>query len=235
MILLLAAAQVLGAAQFEPPFVFAGERFHVRFQVPGPLRVESAANLALKVVEGGLEGRVLRPASAHFWTTLEGGGPLRPIDASRVEVPVAVVPKWRRWPGRSGLREGTAFLIGPNRSLALVPLADNYGLMILADGRERRLAPLLRLDVAARFGPRRPRPFRADYLYAGRTGITLLAGPGEIMRISLRLTEDRAELTIAARYDLAGEILLLGVARDLDLRSGKTLRMAVDLSALPPS
>jgi hypothetical protein len=221
MTLILAAlAQSALSPRFSPPLVFPGEKFTVTFS--RPVALSEARGLELRGKDIALEfgGFVpLRGEPTFLATALENGVA---VDAMRVEVPLAQVPRWSAWPLQSTVSADVAYLISGSRRIALVPTREGFGLCVEEAGKERRWRDVVAFDAAIRYGPSRPRPFRADYLYAGASGITFTARPESVMKVSVRVGFAEVEVRVVAGYEMTGTVSVLGNRHFISLSQGGT-------------
>ncbi len=215
---------------FEPPFVFPGERFALRWEEPVAndriaLRLAGFENVEVWQEGGRIYGVAKSPAPARFWVWVTRDGSLEDVRVVRVPVALCPLPSAPLVDSPQGpwwIKQG-------NRYVALVPLGDGYGLWVFSGSREWRIAPVTVLSLGARYAPVRERGIRKDYLYIGTRHITLLGNVGDVARLVLVIEPTGVSATLTAKYDLRGGWWLLGKRYDVRLASGETMRAEAPL------
>ncbi len=212
-------AQSVLQVSFSPPLVFAGEPFQIN--APAGVEINAITNLRK---QGGFWA-AQRPQATEIWSLERGGNDLR--DAAKIQVPISLVPRWQSWPIASGARGGAWFLIGKERNLALVPVSGGYGLCASSGGLQRRWGNVLQLNIAVRSGPRHERAITADYVYAGKDHITLMARPDRVARLVMSINKNAVEVAVLAEYQMIGTISLLGDTKQISLSRGEKTSLSV--------
>lgn len=215
---------------FEPAFVFPGERFtfHLGNQTQGSevfFRFTGLENVKVWQEDGQILGVVKSSAPARFWIWIAENHSL--LDGMEVQVPVALCSAPFAPPVHSS--HGPWIVDRERRQVALVPLQENYGLWILTEHKNLRLAPLSGCFIGARHGPVRERKIHWEYLYAGKNHITLLADVAGVARLAIVIQPARVLATLTALYDVRGEWWLLGRKYEIRLSSAETFKAEVEL------